>query len=75
MKRYSDAELLASLQLVSKIFSHVQSPVTSATSDVVSLKSLDGKTGNQLETAEKPVTNSSDVKTVDASYNSAVRHR
>ena len=78
MKRVSDAELLACLQLIAKIFSHVQSPVTSSTSDVVSLrtaKSPDGKVGDQLETAEKQSVNSSDVTTVNAGGNSAVEHR
>ena len=78
MKRVSDAELLACLQLIAKIFSHVQSPVTSSTSDVVSLrtaKSPDSKVGDQLETAEKQSVNSSDVTTVNASDNSAVEHR
>jgi len=78
VKRVSDAELLACLQLIAKIFSHVQSPVTSSTSDVVSLrtaKSPDSKVGDQLETAEKQSVNSSDVTTVNASDNSAVEHR
>jgi len=66
IKRFSDAELLACLQLVAKIFSHIQSPVThiasSSTSDIA--KSLDGKVGDQLESAEKPSINSSGVKDV-----------
>ena len=78
VKQLSDAELLAGLQLVAKIFSHVQSPVISSTSDIVSLrsaKSLDGKVADQLETTEKPSICSSDVKTVNASGNSTVEHR
>jgi len=78
IKRFSDAELLACLQLVAKIFSHIQSPVTSSSSDAVTLKSaksFNGKAGNQTETAKKPVINSSDAKTVNASDNSVVEHR
>ena len=78
IKQFSDAELLACLQLVAKIFSHVQSPVTSSVSDIVSLrspKSPAGKVGDQLETAEKPSVNSSDVKTVNASGNCASENR
>ena len=78
IKRLSDAELLSCLQLVAKIFSHVQSPVTSSTSDMVSqrsAKSLDGKAACPLDAVDIPSVNSSYVKTVDTSGNSAAEHR
>jgi len=66
IKQFSDAELLACLQLVAKIFSHIQSPVTHvaslSTADVP--RSLDGKVGDQLDADEKQSTNTSDVKVV-----------
>jgi len=67
IKQFSGAELLACLQLVSKIFSHIQSPVTrvasSSTSDVA--RSLGGRVVDELETAEKPSVNMLDVKVVE----------
>ena len=66
IKQFSDAELLACLQLVAKIFSHIQSPVTRVASPSTSYipRSLDGKVGGQLDTAEKQSINKLDVKDV-----------
>lgn len=71
IKHLSDTELLACLRLVAKIFSHVQSPITHiaspSTSDMVgirSAKSVDGKVGDLLETADKPGVNSQAVTSV-----------
>lgn len=63
IRQFSDTELLACLQLVAKIFSHIQSPVThiASSSTLDAGKALDGKVGDQLETTERPSVNSFDM--------------
>jgi len=77
IKQFSDAELLACLQLVAKIFSHIQSPVTHvasvSTADIS--RSLDGKVGDQLDTDEKQSISQSGVKVVVESDISVNDHR
>lgn len=60
IRQFSDTELLACLQLVAKIFSHIQSPVTHVASADTG-KALDGRVGDQLEPTEKPSVNSFDM--------------
>ena len=74
--RFSDSELLACLQLVVKIFSHIQSPVTHVaspgTSDTVAVKSSskspDGRAGDQPETKPTDEAADGDIDVDDDRY-------
>ena len=61
IKRFPDNELLACLRLISKIFSHIQSPVTHIVSSNSTSPVVQAVT-DHLGTTNKPTVNGSDVK-------------